>query len=184
MNMLKKLNLAYLIKQKEESDEKKYKEKTMKLILKVQKAYDYPCINGIYVYYSDYEDRFSYAGFELSFYPDFPKNKEQYKKFENDLLLNMEFNLDISIKQMFDMFSKYTEIQKTTNHNDEEIEKVELAITNYNNISIFRNKNKEYWCCKQHGSSGSWGSGGMDFDKYGIRCALNVLKFNQEKNNI
>ena len=185
MNMLEKLNVAYLIKLKEEADEEKYKQKAMKLILKIQKAYDHACINGIYVYYSDYEERFSYAGFQLSFYPDFPKNKKEYKKFENDLLLNVEFNLNISIEQMFDMFSKYTEIEKTTNHDDEEIEKVELAITSYNNISIFRNKNKEYWCCKQQGSNGSWGSGSIDFDDYGIKCALNVLRANNklDKNN-
>lgn len=180
MDMLKKLNVAYLIKLKEEADEKKYTEKAMKLILKVQKTHEYACINGIYVYYSDYEDRFSYAGFQLSFYPDFPKNKEQYKKFETDLLLNVEFNLNISIEQMFDMFSKYTEIEKSTNHEEEEIEKVELYINDHNNISIFRNKNKEYWSCKQQGSSGSWGSGSMDFDSYGVKCALNVLRANNK----
>ncbi len=180
MDMLKKLNVAYLIKKKEEADERKYENKTMKLILKVQKAYEYPCINGIYVYYSDYENRFSYVGFELTFHVDFPKNKEEYNKFENNLLLNMESNFNISIEQMFDMFSKYTEIEKITNHDDEEIEKVELSITSYNNISIFRNKNKKYWCCKQSGSSGSWGSGGIDFDDYGVRCALNVLRANNK----
>jgi len=176
MDMLKKLNVDYLIKLKEEADEKQYKAKAMKLILKVQKAYDYPCINGIYIYYSDSEDRFSYAGFDLSFYPDFPKNKEQYKKFENDLLLNMEVSLNIPIEEMFDMFYQYTEIQGITNNNNEEIEKVYLSINNHNNISIFRNKNKEYWCCKQSGSSGSWGSGQMEFNDYGVRCALNILR--------